>query len=252
MARFRGITEHDGFIDNRMLHGNAFQIMNAANEFIMRHLPVASFFDDTKLERIDKPLLPVLAIREALSNAICHRDYSIHNAAMTLAIFDDRMEIWNNGVLPTHLSLDDLKKRHKSYPRNKHIARIFYLRGHVETWGTGTTKMVTLCKENDIPEPVFDEYSGGFSVVFKFKELIGSTTSTSEIVTTLSKRQQVLFEIIKGYGEISMDRIISELQDPPSRRMLQKDLNQIKDKGMIELKGSGRGATWKYISGNAN
>lgn len=173
MARFRGTTEIGEFIDNQMIHGNAFQIMKSANEFLMKHLPVASFFDESKLERIDKPLLPVLAIREALSNAICHRDYSVQNAAITLAIFDDRMEIWNNGGLPSSLTVEDLKKKHKSYPRNKKIAWVFYLRRYVETWGTGTTKILALCQKNNVPEPVFEEYSQGLSVTFRFKEPIG-------------------------------------------------------------------------------
>ena len=136
MARFKGADKLGDFIDNQMVSGNSFEIMKAANEFVMRHLPVAGFFDENKLERIDKPLVPVLAIREALCNAICHRDYSVHNTSITLAIFDDKMEIWNNGVLTAPLTLEDLKKKHGSYPRNKKIARIFYLRKYVETWGT--------------------------------------------------------------------------------------------------------------------
>ena len=219
MARFKGKTELDDFIDNQIIYGNAFQLMKAANDFLMRHLPVASFFDENKFERIDKPLLPVLAVREAISNAICHRDYSTHNASMTLAIFDDRMEIWNNGTLPSFLTLDDLKKRHKSYPRNKNIARVFYLRRYVETWGTGTTKMIKLCKEHGIPEPVFDEYSGGFSVVFKFKELIGShIPQPSEMIfNKLTKRQKEIFALIKEHHAISSADILNRLDNPPFR-----------------------------------
>lgn len=127
MARFQGTTEAGGFIDNQIVQGNAFYVMKSANEFLMKHLPVASFFAEDKLERIDKPPIPVLAIREALSNAICHKDYAMHNSAITLAIFDDRMEVWNNGTLPVPLTLADLRVKHKSYPRNEKIAQVFYL-----------------------------------------------------------------------------------------------------------------------------
>src|SRR5579863_2060753 len=81
------------FIDNKEFFGNAFRLFEEANSFIMRHLPIASFFESDSLERIDKPALPVLAVREALVNAICHRDYSNRSSSITLAIFDDRMEI---------------------------------------------------------------------------------------------------------------------------------------------------------------
>src|SRR3990167_1788095 len=79
MARFRGLDKLGDFIDNQ-------------------------------LKRIDKPILPVLAVREALINALCHRDYSNRSASIALAIYDDRLEIWNNGTLPDKITLADLKR----------------------------------------------------------------------------------------------------------------------------------------------
>jgi ATP-dependent DNA helicase RecG len=242
MSRFRGKNEIDGFIDNQTVYGNAFQLMEAANKFIMQHLPVASLFDKEKLERIDKPLLPVLAVREALSNAICHRDYAILNSAINLSIFDDRMEIWNPGMLPSVLSLDDLKKRHKSYPRNKNIAHVFYLRQYVETWGTGTTKMIKLCRDHDIPEPIFDEYSGGFSVTFKFEHT--EVTEDIEKAQLLTERQKAILNIIKKEKVIKIDALLDQLSDPPSARMIRKDLNMLRTQGYIQLEGHGKSAQW--------
>lgn len=243
MARFRGTKETEGFIDNQMIHGNAFQIMKAANEFIMKHLSVASFFDENKLERIDEPTIPILAIREALSNAISHRDYSVHNAAIMLAIFDDRMEIWNNGTLPSSLTIEDLKKRHKSYPRNKRIARVFYMRHYIETWGTGTIKMIELCRKNNLPEPVFEEYSSGFSVTFQYKSLIGKESLSIE--EDLKPRQQTILSLIKYYDGLSANMIMKYLDNPPSLRMIRKDLNTLRELGLIQLEGYGRSALWK-------
>lgn len=74
MTRYRGIDKLSNFMDSKHVYGNAFHILSEANYFTMRHLPVASFFESNKFERIDKPALPVLAIREALINAISHRD----------------------------------------------------------------------------------------------------------------------------------------------------------------------------------
>lgn len=110
-----------------------------------------------------------LALREALVNAISHRDYANHSATISLSIYDDRLELWNNGVLPPQLSLAALRKRHESYPRNKTTATIFYEQGWVEGWGTGTTRMIGYCQKNDTPEPEFEEYSGGFVVIFRLR-----------------------------------------------------------------------------------
>lgn len=253
MARFRGVTETGGFIDNQMVHGNAFQIMKSANEFLMKHLPVASFFDESKLERIDKPLLPVLAIREALSNAICHKDYSIHNAAITLAIFDDRMEIWNNGLLPSLLTIDDLRKKHKSYPRNKKMAQVFYLRRYVETWGTGTTKMIELCRNNNVPEPIFEEYSGGLSVTFKFKEKIGFYTDTanedfSDTPLHPKQRQERIISLLEDSASLSAKEIHSGLRLSVSFRTLKTDLSALQKQGAIKQVGKGKNTVWQIIA----
>ncbi len=73
MARFKGIDKLGEFIDNQQVYGNAFQLLAAVDAFFRRHLPIASFFKPDQFKRIDKPALPVMALREALINSICHR-----------------------------------------------------------------------------------------------------------------------------------------------------------------------------------
>lgn len=86
-----------------------------------------------------------------------------------MAIFDDRLDIWNSGFLPKELKIEDLKKKHGSFPMNKLIAEIFYKRGLIERWGTGTLKMLERCREQRLPDPQFEEYSDGLSVNFLFE-----------------------------------------------------------------------------------
>lgn len=245
LARFRGTTETEGFIDNQMVYGNAFQIMKAANEFTMRHLPVAGFFDESSWERIDKPLLPVLAIREALSNAICHRDYAVHNGSITFAIYDDRLEIWNNGVLPSTLTIEDLKKQHKSHPRNKRMAKVFYLRRYIETWGTGTTKMIRLCQESDVPEPVFEEYSGGFSVTFKYKDTIGSAGISNNQAILTHRQEEIINLLQENSNGLTSAQIVENLSDSSGQRTVQRDLAFLEEAGIVQREGEGRLISWK-------
>jgi len=247
MTRYKGVTKLADFIDSKHFYGNAFKILSEANYFSMQHLPVASFFESDKFKRIDKPTLPVMAIREALVNAISHRNYINRSASISFAIFDDRLEIWNNGTLPPELKLKDLKKRHESYPRNKRIAKIFYNRGWVEKAGIGTLRMLEDCKGLGVPEPEFEEYSDGFAVIFKFKESIGSVDKkaiTASVKKPLNTRQKTLLQFMNKSKKISIPEILLQFPNLFSRRTLLRDLNHLKSLNLIDSEGESVSVVW--------
>lgn len=246
MARFRGTDKLGDFIDNQRVHGNAFQLISAASDFTQRHLPIASFFETDKMQRIDQPAVPALALREALVNSISHRDYSNRSSTISLAIFDDRLEIWNNGELPPELKIEDLRHQHESYPRNEEIATIFYKRGWVEGWGTGTVRMIGYCKQNGTPEPEFKEYSGGFAVIFRFKEPMGSIQKNliSE-KPALNVRQENILQILHSGETRSANDIHVQIQGSSSLRTVKADLAILKKYDLIEQIGKGPSALWK-------
>lgn len=250
MARFRGTTNTGTFLDSNSFYGNAFKILSEASLFIRRHLPIASFFKEDRFERIDKPALPVLAVREALVNAICHRDYSNRATSIALAIYDNRLEIWNYGALPRGLSLDDLKKVHQSHQRNKLIAEVFYSRGLVEMWGTGTNRMIEVCRGYEVPDPEFSEYSGGFAVTLKFKEPIGSNTKKHFVSGQLTGRQQKIFDLLSNEGELSQKNIMKMLDDTISQRTLRRELRVLRASGVLDTKGYARASVWFVIEHN--
>lgn len=246
MARFKGINKLGDFIDNQQIKGNAFRLLSEADAFFRRHLPIASFFNPNKFKRIDKPALPVMAIREALINSVCHRNYADKGTDISVAIFDDKVEIWNSGTLPSKISLQDLKRKHESVLRNELIANVFYVRGLIEKWGIGTNKMVDLCKEGGLPEPEFEERTGGIAVTFKFAEPIGVIAKKSEVTSSikLSTRQTDILKIIQKHQSVNIQQIMLELENPPSQRMVKKDLNYLKSNGFIVLKKAARNSLW--------
>ncbi|MHB9038896.1 MAG: ATP-binding protein [Armatimonadota bacterium] len=113
MARFRGVDKTE-FIDNRLEHGNAFDLFQRAQRFFRDHLPVAGRIVPGLFERVDDPLYPPAALREAVANALCHRDYAKAGGSVSIAIFDDRLEISSSGILPFDLTPDDLLRPHAS------------------------------------------------------------------------------------------------------------------------------------------
>lgn len=171
LARFKG-TDKSEFLDNRQPRGHAFALLDEAMTFLHRHLPIRGRFESGRLERIDELLFPTAALREALVNAFCHRDYAIWGGAVNVAIFDDRVEIWSDGTLPFGIRPEDLKRDHVSKPRNPYITDVFYRRGLVEQWGRGTNRIVEMTVQSGNPEPEFEEIAG--SVVVRFRPQAGT------------------------------------------------------------------------------
>lgn len=109
-----------------------------------------------KMIREDYPLYPPLATREALANSICHRDYTTPGGAVAIAMYDNRLEIINPGVLHFDITPEKLTKPHESKPWNPIIASVFYRAGVIEKWGMGTLNIIDWCKENGNPKPVWE------------------------------------------------------------------------------------------------
>jgi len=105
---------------------------------------------------------PEEALREAIINAVIHRNYV--GAHTQLKIYPDKLMLWNEGNLPKGVKIEDLKKNHLSKPRNELIADIFFKAGLIEAWGRGTIKITDECRKQGLPEPNFKEEFGGFSV----------------------------------------------------------------------------------------
>lgn len=238
MARFKGVDRTE-FLDNRQIVGHGFELLDEAMLFLQRHLPVAGRVQPGLFEREDEPLFPPVALREALVNAICHRDYAQAGGSVSLAIYDDRLEVWNEGTLPQGLSIEDLKQDHPSRPRNPLIAEVFYRRGFVERWGRGTQKIVELCVAAGHPEPEFIERAGTIGVRF----LPSGYIAPHRVVQDLSDRQREILQIIAD-GEIPLRHIMRELSTDTPRGTVRDDLNHLKRLDLIESKGHGRGAVW--------
>ncbi|MDX9982063.1 MAG: ATP-binding protein, partial [Lentisphaeria bacterium] len=136
LARFKG-TDKTEFLDSRMVHGHAFLLFQEALVFLDRHLPIHSRILPDNPVREDRPLIPPEALREILVNALIHRSYEEPGGALFVAIYDDRVEIMNPGLLPPGISVQSLADVHPSELRNPTLANVFYRRGLIEMWGRG-------------------------------------------------------------------------------------------------------------------
>lgn len=241
MACFKG-TDKSEFIDNKVVQGHAFKLLEEGMMFQRRHLPIAGTIPDDSLVREDKPLYPVKALREALVNAICHRDYREPGGSIGLAIFDDRLEITSFGSLPGDLQAEQLKQDHKSILRNRLIAGAFYMRGLVEKWGRGTQDMVQLCVDEGQPEPEFSEEPGPFvQVTFRVEKSV----KTESIDMELDDDQKTIVDTVKQKGRITtkeVERLIGK-----THRTAFNKLKSLEEAGILEkVADSGTDPTGHY------
>lgn len=186
---------------------------------------------------------PIEAIREVVINALIHKDY-LSTAEIQIKVYDDRIWMWNPGKLPEQLSIEDLKREHSSYPKNPLIANAFYLAGFIEFWGSGTKRIVDLCKEQNLPEPDYEEEQSGFSVYF-YKDIY---TEENLRKMGLNERQIKAAMYVKERGKITN----KEYQNltSVSKPMATIDLRDIVKKKVFKKIGTtGRGTEYILAKG---
>ena len=181
---------------------------------------------------------PLDALREAVINAACHRDYVI-SSNTEVRIYDDKLIVWSPGGLPLGITIEDLYKPHSSVLRNKGIGEIFYDMGWIEQWGSGIDKMRKACTKAGLPEPKFEEYQG-FRVIFR-KDIY-----TEEYLNKLglNERQVKAVMYVKEKGKIT-NKEYQELTGV-SRITASRELQDIVEKKVLQMIGKvGKGT--KYI-----
>ncbi len=197
MARFRG-TDKKEFIDNQRVDGNYFDLFEAGMDFFLKHLDMkGEIIGFTRQEHLE---IPAEALREALTNALCHRQFEKYNLTPSIAIFDDRIEIENPGVLPPQLTTETIKHSHNSYPYNPIIADVLFKATFLENWGTGTQRIIDVCKHYEVPEPTWNVSGGYICVTFQrvnFKSSLSQVQAKFE--PSSSQVQRLIMRMTDDY-----------------------------------------------------
>ncbi|MHB8793318.1 MAG: ATP-binding protein [Thermoleophilia bacterium] len=185
--------------------------------------------------------IPPDAVREAIVNAVVHRDY-VSAAAVQVSVFADRVEVWNPGALPHELTPARLREPHGSVARNPRICEALFLTGYIEKYGTGTLMMIRESIENGLPEPDFEQRGGEF-VVTSWRDWL-----TDKVLAELqiNERQKAVIAHLKVSGHISNQEYQSLLS--VAKRTAHRDLADLFDKGVIERIGTTGKGTY-YVLG---
>lgn len=227
--RFKGIDVTEDMIDFKTIEEDVLTQLEKAENFIFEHIPKEAKIEERKLQRQEKWLYPPKAIREALANALAHRNYKT-TASVQIRIFDDRLEIWNPGHLPKGLTTEKLKIRHDSIPQNPLIAKMFFWIKYAEEVGTGTNKIVKWCREWELPEPDFEETGTSFVLTFKRYYL------NEDALSKLNDRQKKALEYLLKNKKITNKQYIG-INPGISERTALRDFEYLLRQKIIIAKG---------------
>lgn len=234
-GKIRGMsTIVDDFVVDAPLLDQVDEVMD-----YMRRILQLSYKITGKARRDEIWEYPLEAVREVVTNAICHRDYA-SPAEIQIKIFDDRLVIWNPGGLPFGMTVEKLMDpNHNSVPRNKLIAMLFYDTGLIERYGSGIRRIFEDCDTFGFPHPEFGEMQGGLQVIFR-KDIY---TEGYLVEVGLNDRQIKIVAYVKEHGEIT-NREYQRVAGTSERTAL-RDLNDLCERGLLEKVGkTGRGTIY--------
>lgn len=203
------------------IHGNLFvQIEKTIDLLFTKYIKANISYEG--IHRIETYEYPKDAVREALLNAISHKDYSC-GIPVQISVYEDKLMIWNDGQLPEDWTIENLLKKHSSKPFNPDIANAFFRSGYIESWGRGTIKMQEMCKEYGLPVPEYSYASHDFWITFRkniyseeyLKKLGLNERQVKAVVYTKSNKEisNSQYQNLVGISKATATRDLKELTD---------------------------------------
>ena len=273
MARFVG-TDKNMFRDNQRAEGNFFELLQAGIDFCFKHLSLSGRITSKSLEREEQLEVPIDALREALINALCHRWWEQHNLTISLAIYDDRIEIASPGQFPRQITPENIKQPHESFPHNLNVAEALFRMTYLENWGSGAKRIIDACRTQNVEDPTWSDHGGFITVTFKRptkqslstpeKEINtpesrdSSPKSTTEIgISAIESAIEKMLRSTDFANSSTEQKIIGLLQIDPSltldklfpllnmsRKGVQKAIERLKENGKLSREGSTKAGKW--------
>lgn len=222
-GRFEGL-DRSRIVDHAQLTMPLAEAIPAAIAYVERHTERG--LEIGPVRHRTRRAVPPVAIREAIINAVVHADYSQRGAPIRVALFDDRLEVENPGLLPFGLTIEDLP-RGVSKLRNRVIGRVFHELGLIEHWGSGAQRMIASCRQAGVPVPNWEEIGTRLRVTM--------STEPVEAATTDPVDQAILDLLDSG------DRTTSEIAGAIGRstRATRTRLSRLVDQGQLVAIGRG-------------
>ena len=232
-----------------VIEGNIIQMADRVMEALQtKYLVSPVRFEG--MQRYETLEIPKEALREILYNAIAHKDYT--GPDIQMHVYNDQIEIWNEGILPEGYDENVLYGKHSSKPRNRNIADTMFKAGFIDTWGRGYKKIREGFETAGMPTPKVQNFCGGVQVTIERTRFVQMTVSSenggsggSLAVVQLSERQKRISEIINSNSKVTVEQMAVVLA--VAKRTLERDLAAMQKMGVLVREGNTSAGHWIII-----
>lgn len=239
------------------MHGNLFKQAESAIDLLFTKY-LKAHISYRGIHRREKFLFPYAAVREALLNAIVHKDYG-SGIPIQISVYDDRIVLWNPGHLPQDWTIERLLGKHPSAPYNPLIAGAFFRAGYIESWGRGIEKIRLECGEHGIDPPDYDNSMSGLMVTFRanpallpVSPIIRDGQGTVEqiqvetLVETRAKTPDRIIEILRTHPSLTLAEVATQIGKSVST--VERASKKLTEEGRLRRVGPRKGGRWDVLN----
>ena len=227
------------------IHGDLFTQADKTVELLLtKYLKAGISYRGT--QRAETFPVPEAALREAVLNAIIHKDYA-SATPIQISIYDDKLMLWNPGELPQNWTVKRLLRKHASMPFNPDVANAFFMAGKIEAWGRGIERILEACKAAQTPKPKLRYEHSGLWVEFPFPmepaKLDAGTGLDEKLDEKLGKNRAMILRLMAANPTVTVSELAAALNI--SRTATDKNIQVLKSQGYVERIGPAKGGHWK-------
>lgn len=231
----------DEYLNLKWFSGPLLRVADQASRELESANASRVFFAEDSLKREQRSRYAPRALREALVNALVHRDYAAYSGGAKISVYPNRIEFWNSGNLPDEISLSDLRGEHPSVPVNPDIAKVFYLRGQMEQLGRGTLKIIKACEGIGARRPKWQDLKSGVTLT------IFAADEPSTSAAKLNQRQRAFLENVAPGTVIAPAEYAVSYAPGMTDRSARRDLVDLEDRGFVRREGAGPATVYVRI-----
>ncbi len=244
-----GYFENDAdLIFQDEIHGDLFVQVNKTMEFLLTKY-LRAIISYQGIQRIESYPVPEAALREALLNAVAHKDYA-SSIPIQISVYDDKIMFWNPGALPAGWTVETLTRKHASQPFNPDVANVFFRAGMIEAWGRGIERVMKECVDAGISSPDLKFEESGLWIIFYFTKRPGKSKTTVETtvkttVETTKKTSELVIQLLIANPELTLAEISGKIGK--SLRAVERAVAKLKRVGKIRFIGPKKSGYWEVL-----